>query len=123
MESRGLTDKKGFLVPHPDDPDKLRNVCSVMQYLMSKERPLSHLLIVDTDIIRFWHQGGGLLYKMYDPKTKTYQEAILGPDIDKGHVQQLVIPAGYWAGGQLLPDSEYAYLCEVVAPGFDAGGV
>jgi hypothetical protein len=47
------------------------------------------------------------------------KKVILGPNLEKGEVLQMLIPAGTWFGGSLAPQGRYCLMGTTVAPGFD----
>jgi predicted cupin superfamily sugar epimerase len=47
------------------------------------------------------------------------RELVLGYDLQKGQVPQIVVPAGVWQGSLLEPAGTFALLGATMAPGFD----
>ncbi|MBO3747911.1 cupin domain-containing protein [Streptosporangiaceae bacterium NEAU-GS5] len=59
-----------------------------------------------------WHRGGPLILTIGD------DDVILGPDVEKGHVPQAVVPAGVVQSARPERDEGVLVSC-VVSPGFD----
>jgi uncharacterized protein len=47
------------------------------------------------------------------------QIAHIGPDLERGHTLQLVVPKNVWQGAHLAPGGNFALLGCTVAPGFE----
>jgi predicted cupin superfamily sugar epimerase/uncharacterized protein (DUF952 family) len=76
-----------------------------------------------------WHAYAGdpfVLYLLHDDGRTS--EVVMGTDPLAGHQVQVVIPAGTWQAGALLPGGKHALFGCTMAPGFtpdcfEAGGV
>ena len=78
-------------------------------------RSLFHRLNFD----EVWHFYGGdpLRLVMLHPAGST-EEVVMGSDLRAGHLVQLVIPAGVWQAGELVPGGRWALFGCTMAPGF-----
>jgi hypothetical protein len=47
------------------------------------------------------------------------KKIVLGQNLERGEVPQMVIPAGTWFGGRMLPGGNYSLMGTTMAPGFD----
>ncbi len=47
------------------------------------------------------------------------KRVIIGSDIVRGEMPQVVVPAGVWQGSRLLPGGEFALLGTTMSPGFE----
>ncbi len=82
-------------------------------------RSLFHRLTAD----EVWHfYGGDPLRLVLLHPDGTSEDVWLGPDLERGHRVQLVIPAGVWQAGELAPDGRYALFGCTMAPGFTSAG-
>lgn len=78
-------------------------------------RSLFHRLPHD----EIWHfYGGDPLRLVLLAPDGTDGEVTLGPDRHAGHQVQVVVPAGTWQAGELVPGGTYALFGCTMAPGF-----
>ncbi|XP_002740816.1 uncharacterized protein LOC100378693 [Saccoglossus kowalevskii] len=117
MASHGLTDESGDVMIPGGDRNSVRNVCTSIIYLMTKNSPIAFLHQNKSDIVRY-HQGGGtVLVYTVSPDGRLHQHR-LGMDFNAGDVLQLVTPGGFWEALELV-GGDWALQGEAVAPGFD----
>jgi uncharacterized protein len=134
MTSRGQTDldvPSWDLVDAPSragnrpDGDIRRNCLTSIYWVPTTESPLLLLATNLSDHVHYYQGGKPFEYIIYNPKTKSIQVSILGPDIVNGHVLQLAVQGGMWKCGRLLDQelpeitADYCIIAEAVAPGFD----
>ena len=119
----GKTDITGLTVQLPNN--KIRNLASCI-YWLQRESDSNYMLLHKTgyDTITYYHKGNGLRYYIINSKTKQLSTVIVGPNINKGHKVQLMIPRDCWFGAELLLNNDdnsesYTLVSEVCCPGFD----
>ncbi|TLW94749.1 cupin domain-containing protein [Saccharomonospora piscinae] len=105
---------------HPDGYPAERASATAIHYLLAPgERSRWHR--VRGDELWLWHRGGTLgllLGGSGDDPAPHPAEVILGPDVERGHHVQALVPAGTWQAA--YPASAEAVLLScVVSPGFD----
>lgn len=88
------------------DMEKDRSASSLIYYLMTREVPVDPWHILTSDEILLFHAGAPMIQMLLYPDG-TWEEVVLGPDVDKGHVAQKVIPAGTWMGFVKKEDPKY----------------
>src|SRR6185503_21135887 len=71
-----------------------------------------------SDEMFHFYLGDPVTWVLLHPGGKT-EKVVLGNKLDRGHVLQLVIPAGTWFGGYLNDGGEWGLMGTTVAPGFD----
>jgi len=79
------------------DMDRDRAAASLIYYLMTDKVPIDPWHILTSDEILLYHAGAPMI-QMLLYADGTWEEVVLGPDVNKGHVAQKVIPAGTWMG-------------------------
>jgi predicted cupin superfamily sugar epimerase len=75
-----------------------------------------HRLIFD-EIFHFY-QGDPSHWVWLTPGGEM-KKTVLGANMGKGEVPQMVIPAGTWFAGRLAPEGRYCLMGTTMAPGFD----
>ena len=75
-----------------------------------------HRLVSD-EIFHFY-DGDPSLWVWLTSKGEM-KKIILGANLEKGEVPQMIIPAGTWFAGRLAPEGRYCLMGTTVAPGFD----
>lgn len=81
----------------------------------------SHWHRVASDELWLWHRGSPLLVHLGgdgDRPDDTVQRVTLGPDVERGQLPQLIVPAGHWQSARPSEAQEVLVSC-VVSPGFD----
>jgi len=113
------------LQPHPegghfretirtaDGPDGRSRLTAILFLLAAGER--SHWHRVDADEVWLWHSGTALTLRIDREAIVT-----LGPDVDRGHQVQAIVPAGAWQSAEV--STGWALVSCVVAPGFQFSG-
>jgi len=95
----------------------VRNVSTAIYYLL-KPGHVSELHTLASDEVFHFYWGAPVrMVKLWPDGTG--RVVILGPDLNAGHVPQLVVPAGVWQGTRLVGETGFALLGCTVAPGFD----
>jgi predicted cupin superfamily sugar epimerase len=93
-------------------------VFSTAIYFMLTPGDVSKFHRLASDEIFHFYQGDASewVWLTADRKMK---KIILGSDLKRGEVLQMVIPAGTWFAGQLVSRGRYCLMGTTVAPGFD----
>ena len=100
-----------------DTPNGKRQLASAIYYLLTTDQPVGYLHRNKSNIVHCYHLGAPIRYSVINSSGKL-ETTILGPDINQGHVPQLLVPGGLWKATEML-SGDYALITEVVAPGFD----
>lgn len=77
--------------------------------------------VVASDELWLWHRGGPLTLRLGgtgDMPNEPGEPHTVGPDIERGHQPQFLVPAGVWQAAVPAGD-EPVLVSAVVAPGFD----
>lgn len=74
--------------------------------------------VVRSEELWLWHRGGPLTLSIAERPGEDVRELILGPDVERGQLPQLLVPAGMWQAAEPAGDREVLVSC-VVSPGFD----
>jgi predicted cupin superfamily sugar epimerase len=72
-----------------------------------------------SDILHFFQAGSPITYFTISPEG-ILDTFVLGTDVVKGQLPQLLVKGGYWKASVLL-EGEFGLLSEAVSPGFDYG--
>lgn len=94
-----------------------RHSMTSMYYLLTDDEPICHFHVEKSDIICYFHGGSPITYLLINPAGKL-EKFVLGLDLTKGHLPQLLIKGGYWKAS-ILTDGEFGLLSEAVSPGFN----
>lgn len=97
--------------------NKKRRLLTSIYYMLTNNSPISYLHRNKSDIIHFYHQGSPVKYLIVKSSGEI-EEAVLGPNIEKGERPQLVVTGGDWKASQLCSGS-YCLISEAVSPGFE----
>ena len=100
----------------PDRIDGQRPTFNTIFYLLTRESPIGHFHKDRSEILHYFHLGAPLTYLTISPEGEL-ATTILGPDITRGHVLQLLVPANTWKA--TLLDGDFGLLSEIVVPGYD----
>lgn len=106
-----------------------RSLLTIIYFLMSHDMGGRNYIHQNkSDIIHFFHEGWPALYITVSPEGK-YEEFILGKDVSKGHVPQLIVKGGYLKAARVMNELKeyetfpgevpFTLISEAVAPGFD----
>lgn len=83
------------------------------------EHPFSASCFHKLDYDEVWHFYGGDPLRLFllhpDGATET---VVMGSDVVAGQQVQVVIPAGTWQAGEMVPNGRYSLFGCTVAPGF-----
>jgi predicted cupin superfamily sugar epimerase len=96
-----------------------RSAASLIYYLMTREVPVDPWHILTSDEILLYHAGAPMI-QMLLYADGTWEEIVLGPEVDKGQVPQKVIPAGTWMGfvKKDVPEFDWGLYGVMVVPGW-----
>ncbi len=94
-----------------------RKLLTSIYYMLTNDSPIGYLHKNRSDIIHFYHLGSPIKYMIVTSEGKI-EEKILGPNIAKGELPQLVVNGGEWKASHLC-SGEYSLISEAVSPGFD----
>lgn len=100
-----------------DTPTGKRQLASAIYYLLTKDEPVGYLHRNHSNIVHCYHLGSPIRYSVINSSGEL-EVTILGPDIEKGHVPQIMVQGGLWKATEML-GGEFSLITEVVAPGFD----
>jgi uncharacterized protein len=93
-----------------------RSASTAIYFLVTWDNP-SHLHRLGTDEV--WHHyAGDALELVAIHADGRLERRMLGKDLDKGEMPQLVVEAGAWFGGRILRQGGYALCGCTMAPGF-----
>ncbi|MGD9973869.1 MAG: cupin domain-containing protein [Desulfatirhabdiaceae bacterium] len=88
------------------DMDKSRSAASLIYYMMTSDVRIDPWHILTSDEILLYHAGAPMIQMLLYPDG-SWEEIVLGPKADQGHVMQQVIPAGTWMGFVMQDDPDY----------------
>lgn len=96
--------------------NKKRNLSTTIYYLL-KDNDKSMFHRIKSDETWFFHQGNPLeIVCIIKGEVKTI---VLGNEIKRGEVPQILIPANTWFGANIKDNKGYSLVSCVVSPGFD----
>ena len=109
------------------DGDERRNALTSIFWVPTVNSPRLLLVVNESDHVHYYQGGRPFRYSLFDPKTETFEEVVLGPDLHKGQKLQVSVKGGIWKCGCILDEKdcsefveyEYTLMGEAVAPGFD----
>ncbi|MGH8389659.1 MAG: cupin domain-containing protein [Pseudomonas sp.] len=88
-------------------------------YLLSKDSPVGHFHLNQSDIVHYYHLGDAIEYKLIYPDG-TLKTVVMGSNVIAGQHLQLHVPGGIWKASRLMEGSSgYGLISEAVSPGFD----
>ena len=93
-----------------------RNLMTAIYFLLTSE-DVSRFHRIIGDELWFHHSGSPLVVHTLDENGHT--EHLLGSDLSKGQVPQLMVPSGTIFGSAIVEKDSYALVSCTVAPGFD----
>ena len=93
-----------------------RNLMTAIYFLLTSS-DVSHFHRIVGDEHWFHHSGSPLIVHTLDENGHT--EHILGSDLSKGQLPQLMVPSGTIFGSTIVDEDAYALVSCTVAPGFD----
>ncbi len=102
---------------HCDTENGRRKLLTSIYFLLTKDSPVGCLCRNKSDIIHYHQLGASIKYTIVSPDG-VLSEKILGPNINKGEMLQLLVSGGWWKASQLC-EGEYALISEAVSPGFE----
>lgn len=94
----------------------LRKASTVIYYLLN-ETEKSHFHRLKSDESWFFHQGTTLVVEVLAEGIR--KTILLGNDLEKGEVPQVVLPANVWFAAKVADGRNFALVSCVVAPGFE----
>lgn len=88
-------------------------------YLLTKDSPVGHFHVNQSDIVHYYHLGDALEYSLIYPDG-TLKTVVMGSDVMAGECLQLHVPGGIWKASRLVNGSSgFGLISEAVSPGFD----
>lgn len=94
-----------------------RRLMSSIYYMLTGDNPIGYMHRNKSDILHFYHSGSPIKYIIVSNDGVLYEQ-ILGPDVLKGQLPQLLVKGGDWKAAELT-GGEYGLLSEAVSPGFE----
>lgn len=96
-----------------------KSECTAIYYLITRET-FSALHVVDQDEIFHFYAGSPVQMFQINSLGES-RKIVIGNDLEKGQVPQVIVPHGTWQGTKLLNPQEdnWALLGCTVSPGFD----
>jgi len=88
------------------DMDRERAAASLIYYLMTKDVTIDPWHILTSDEVLLYHGGAPMVQILLYPDG-SWEEIVLGPEVDKGQVPQKLIPANTWMGFVKKEDPHY----------------
>jgi predicted cupin superfamily sugar epimerase len=98
-----------------DTPGGARGLATAIYFLLLPDEESAWHRVL-SDELWLYHRGGTLRLWIGDT-PETAVEHALGPNIDGGHLPQLLVPGGQWQAAR--PVDEAVLVSCVVVPGFD----
>ena len=96
-------------------PGRDRNLWSSIYFLL-QEGEASHLHVLGSDEVWYFHDGNPLTIYMISPEGKLFAPK-LGLDIEAGQLPQIVVPKGYIFGSR-MENPGYSLVGCMVSPSF-----
>ncbi|NHF59889.1 cupin domain-containing protein [Flavobacteriaceae bacterium TP-CH-4] len=93
-----------------------RNYCTCIYFLLTSEIFSAFHRIAQDEIWHFY-EGAPIQLHTLSPDGK-HIEYVIGKDLTKGQVPQLVVPGGHWFAARILEPEAYALVGCTVSPGF-----
>lgn len=90
---------------------------STIFYMLTADSPLGYLHVNKADIVHCFHAGSPLTYVLITPDGHLTRR-VLGPDLERGHEWQIVVPGGTWKA-TALEAGAFGLISEVAVPAFD----
>ncbi len=101
----------------PDRYPGARSFCTAIYYLLTPETVSAMHRITSDEIFHFYLGSPVCMLRLFpDGSSDTLT---IGPDLDRGHHLQAVVPRGVWQGAFLEPGGDWALMGVTVAPGFE----
>ena len=101
-----------------DEPGENGRPASTAIYYLLEAGEVSHWHRIDA--VEVWHYYTGAPLALRVSDGKTIDEHILGPDLDAGHLPQLVVPKQTWQAA--TSTGAFTLVGCTVAPGFQFSG-
>jgi predicted cupin superfamily sugar epimerase len=97
----------------------LRYRMTSIYYLLTKDSPVGHFHLNQSDIVHYYHLGDAIEYSLIFPDG-TLKTVLMGSDVIAGECLQLNVPGGVWKASRLVEGSAgFGLISEAVSPGFD----
>ena len=99
------------------DHGRDRSLSTAIYYLLTPKTVSAMHRLPGDEVFHFYLGDPVTMLQLWpDGSVKT---VTIGNDLAKGHVPQLVVPAGVWQGSLLAEGGKHALLGATMAPGFD----
>ena len=100
-------------------PNGERFLMTSIYYMLTSKSPIGHFHLNKSDIMHYYHLGNSIRYTLIYPNGKL-ETVVMGSDVTKGEVLQLMVKGGIWKASELLNgEYDYGLISEAVTPGFD----
>nr|WP_245652972.1 cupin domain-containing protein [Herbidospora sakaeratensis] len=103
----------------PDGYDGPRHSATAIYFLLEPGEESAWHVVASAELW-FWHRGGPLVLTFGGDgdHPETGESVVLGPDVERGHRPQVLIPPGVWQAARPAGDEGVLVSC-VVSPGFE----
>ena len=92
--------------------------CSTAIFYLLKEDEVCKLHKLSSDEIWHFYLGSPVEIYLFHEDGKA-EKKILGSDLEKGEMPQIVIPKNVWQGGRVKEGGDFALMGTTVSPAFD----
>ena len=122
---------KYALVPHPNGGYFSEDFLSPSIWLDRRVAGSSHFLLTGEDILHFhqidcdeiWHYHEGCGVKIYVIRDGTFEEFLIGKNIENGQRATFLVPAGAIFAVENIDSQSYTLVSCVTVPAFDSDGI
>ena len=107
---------QGEIESLPDSYNGKRNYSTCIYFLLTSEKFSAFHRIKQDEI---WHFYDGSPIKLYTISPEgELSEHIIGNNLTKAEIPQLIVPGGYWFAAEVMNENSYSLVGCTVAPGF-----
>jgi predicted cupin superfamily sugar epimerase len=76
-----------------------RHLMTSIYYLLTKDSPIGHFHLNQSDIVHYYHLGSPIQYSLIFPDG-TLNTVVMGSDVIAGQCLQLHVPGGVWKANE-----------------------
>lgn len=111
------SEEKIFQSNLPERYQQNKNFSTAIYYLLTPKTYSHFHLLASDEIFHFYYGDPIEMVQLYPDGTGKI--LILGNDLEKDEIPQVVVPKGVWQGSRLKAGGQVALVGATVAPGFD----